>query len=75
MSNFVADPSENDTDTIDVEDDLGLISKGMSSSMSGSGTSSFSFLASPTGRANPSKRSGPNTGSRAKESAKSAMAP
>jgi RNA polymerase primary sigma factor len=31
MSNFVADPSENDTDTIDVEDDLGLISKGMSS--------------------------------------------
>jgi RNA polymerase primary sigma factor len=30
MSNFVADPSENDTDSIDVEDDLGLISKGMS---------------------------------------------
>jgi RNA polymerase primary sigma factor len=31
MSNFVADPSENDTDSIDVEDDLSLISKGMSS--------------------------------------------
>jgi RNA polymerase primary sigma factor len=30
MSNFVADPEENDTDSIDVEDNLSLISKGMS---------------------------------------------
>jgi RNA polymerase primary sigma factor len=29
MSNFVADPEDNETDSIDVEDNLGLISKGM----------------------------------------------